>query len=147
MADITLTEETGFGLASILAHRGGVPVVADMTLLGVGPNQWLALKPGANPDWTDDLANRLAGQADVVDQSGAYVLLALTGADTRRVLQKGLSIDLSRGAFGPDAVAVSMIAHIGVILHCVAPQTFRLAVFRSFAPSLRHWLAAAITAL
>jgi sarcosine oxidase subunit gamma len=165
VADIAIGEPTGFGLASVLPRRGagaealsaalgfavaGGPVESrgpGLTLWGTGPNQWLAHAPIAGPDWAEALGRTLDGAAGVVDQSGAYILFTVTGADARRLLQKGLPIDLSPAAFGPDSVAVSAIAHIGVIVHQGVSGAYTLAVFRSFSDSLREWLDASIAAL
>ncbi len=165
MADIAIVELTGFGLATIVARKGvetlqigealGVDITAGpqssggegLTMLGTGPRQWLAYAEIGDTDWIETLSDRLGGLGAAIDQSSAYVLFNLTGTDARRLLQKGLSIDLAPAAFPPGAVAVSVIAHIGVIAHHVEPDTFRLAIFRSFAESFRRWLDAAIAAL
>lgn len=143
MADIALTELVDFGLASVVSRGGGTPDAG--TLWAVAPGQWLAFAQTAAPDWAEALGEALAGVADVIDQSSAYVLWHVTGADAQRLLQKGLSVDLA--ALEPGTTVVSAIAHIGVIVHCPALGTFHLATFRSFALSLRDWLDASIAAL
>lgn len=158
MAEVSITRLAGFGLATILPAKGvepaqigaalGIPLAPGarasgdgaLALLGTGPGQWLACAKAAAPDWADALGERLAGLAGVVDQSGGYELFCLSGADALRVVQKGMPVDLSPAAFAPGAVAVSAIAHIGVIVHHVAPGVLHLAVFRSFAASFLHWL-------
>jgi methylglutamate dehydrogenase subunit D len=165
VADIRVSDVTGFGLATILLRRGtdaaalgaalGFPVTpgpvssagADLALWGTGPGQWLAFADSAAPDWAERLGERLADVAEVVDQSGAYSLLQIAGDDARRLLQKGLPVDLSPGAFVPGAVVVSAAAHIGVIVHQITPTSFHIAVFRSFAGSFRDWLEPSIAAL
>ena len=163
MADISVDELVGFGLANVLVRKGtgpdalgaalGFAVVwgpvasqgPGIALLGTGPGQWLAYTDQAAPDWAATLGETLSGVATVVDQSSAYTLLRIAGADAHRLLQMGLPVDLSVPA--PGAVVVSAIAHIGVIVHQVAPESFHLAVFRSFAASLRDWLDASIASL
>lgn len=143
MADIALIEQTGFGLASVIAH--GAAVFDTAGLWPVAPGQWLAHAEAASPDWAERLGDDLAGRATVIDQSSAYVLWQVTGADAQRLLQKGLPVDLA--TLTPGAVVVSAIAHIGVIVECAAPDRYHLAVFRSFAHSFRDWLQAGIAAL
>jgi len=118
-----------------------------MALLGTGPNQWLAYTEAASPEWAEALGDRLAATAAVVDQSGAYTMLQITGADARRCLQKGLSVDLSPSACPPGTVVVSTIAHIGVIVHHAAPDRFHCFIFRSYTTSFREWLDTTIAAL
>ncbi|HWU01724.1 MAG TPA: sarcosine oxidase subunit gamma family protein [Novosphingobium sp.] len=165
MAEFTCIEQTGFGLANILPRRGasadmlGAALGANIapgarashgdgiTLLGTAPGQWLAYAPAAQGGWADTLATRLEGTAGVVDQSAGYVLYTLAGADAARLLQKGLSVDMSEAAMPVDSVVVSVIAHIGVIVHRAGPATFHIAIFRSFAGAFGHWLEAAASSL
>lgn len=169
MADIALTEMIDFGLASVLSRAevkekepsplpfrggaggGGSPLGRSPEAEGleefwaVAPGQWLAFAATAAPDWAETLGERLAGVADVIDQSSAYVLWQVTGGDAQRLLQKGLPVDLA--ALAPGATVVSAIAHIGAIVHCRAPDSYYIAVFRSFALSFRNWLDASVAAL
>jgi len=143
VADIALIEQTGFGLANIVTH-GGAAFDIDGSW-PVAPGQWLAYADVASPDWAERLADGLAGRATVIDQSSAYVLWLVIGTDAQRLLQKGLPVDLT--TLVPGAAVVSVIAHIGVIVHCPAPNHYHLAVFRSFAHSFRDWLQAGVAAL
>jgi len=154
VADISITQLAGFGLATILPAKGIAPAAihaalaeAALTLLPTGPSQFLAYTPIAAPDWAEALEEKLAGLASVVDQSSGYSLFRVSGSDALRLLQKGLPVDLSPAAFPLGAVVVSAIAHIGVIAHHVAPNTFHLAPFRSFTQSFHHWLDTAAAAL
>lgn len=146
MADIARTEQVDFGLANILPRPGAAPPdLAPDTLWPVAPGQWLAFADSAAPDWAEALGERLAGVATVIDQSSAYVVWQITGRDAQRLLQKGLPLDLA--VLPPGGVAVSAIAHIGVIVQCLSPDSYRLATFRSFAHSLRDWLDTSVAAL
>lgn len=138
MADITLSEATGFGMATVLGDADCA--VPGVTLLHTAPGVWLAYAAEGGPNWADALAARLAGRAHVVDQSGAYGLFVLEGAEGWRLLQKGLPVDLDPAIFSPGGVVVGVIAHIGVVLHHAAPGRLHLFTYRSFVGSLRHWL-------
>ena len=150
MADaVTIDERAGLFLASILArkaadHAAIARICGGPVLLPTGPGTWLAIGDAA----LDALPERLAGFAFVSDQSGAYVLYRIAGPDARRLLQRGLSIDLHPDAFPPGAVAVSAIAHIGVIVRALDDGGgFDVAVPRSLAGSFRHWAAGVCAAL
>ena len=139
MADFSMTERTGLSLATVMARKGAdhaaIMAAACVPLVATGPGTWLAL---------GDVGNRLARLASVSDQSGGYLIYRLAGPDARALLQKGTFIDLHPGAFGPGSSAVTVIAHIGVILWQVdAAPTYEIALFRSFAGSFRHWVEAA----
>lgn len=139
MADIRITELTGQGLASVVLRKGTLPDLGAVTLWPTGPGQWLAHAPDAAPDWAEALEALAGPDVAVIDQSGAYRLYAIEGADAHAFLQKALAVDLSAHAFPAGAVVVSQIAHIGVIVRHDAPGRFTCAVFRSFAGSFANW--------
>jgi len=162
---LTIEERTGFGLATVMARKGvtaqsiadalGVPVVdgpqwsshGELALLGSGPGTWLALAEGA-ADHTQRLRAALGPLASVTDQSGTYVILRMAGPEARTVLQRGAPVDLHPAAFGPGCVAVTVIAHIGVVIRQLDDTpAYEVAVFRSYAASFRHWLDQAVAAL
>jgi methylglutamate dehydrogenase subunit D len=135
------------GIAAVAARKGvdlariGAAAGEGPSLLGVGPGAWLAVEEDAQPDFADRLQQDLAGLASVSDQSSAYAVLRLSGPGARTVLQRGASIDFHSDVFRVGSVAVTVIAHIGVVIWQVddAP-TYDVFVFRSFAESFRHWL-------
>ena len=160
MADPVVVEERGgFALATVMARKGVAPAaigaalgvdVRDgphssagdgIVLLGTGPGSWLAQADAAPADWAAVLRDRLGALASVSDQSGGYVVFRLSGPGARAVLQRGAAIDFHWSAFSAGAVAVTVIAHIGVVIRQVddAP-TYDIALFRSFAGSFRDWL-------
>jgi methylglutamate dehydrogenase subunit D len=103
--------------------------------LGIGPGRWLLL--GAAPG---ELAN-LSGLASLADHSDGYAIFEIWGPKVRETLAKGVPVDLHPNVF-TDTVAVTVIAHIGAIIWQSAPERFSIAVFRSYAGSFWHWLAA-----
>lgn len=160
MADrLRLQEVEGFGLATIMARKGvaagaigdaiGCPAPAgpetatagSLRMIGTGPGTWLALNLSAEPLWASSLVDQLNGLASVSDQSGGYALFRLQGPHARDLLQRGAFVDLDPAGFGPNAVATTVIAHIGVILWRAGDDVFDIALFRSFASSLKAWFA------
>lgn len=160
MADpLQITEVTGFGLVAVMARKGmgaeaighrlgcDVPATprwsgdAGCTLIGTGPGAWLARCDEPTPEWADDLANRLAGVASATDVSSSYRLFRLTGPCATRLLQRGAFVDFSSPAFRLGSVAVTAIAHIGVIIRQLdAAPSYEIAVFRSLGGAFQHWL-------
>jgi len=156
---LTIEPQTGFGLATVMARKAcddgtlaeclGMPPAkpgrchgnAQLTLVSTGPKTWLAYAEQGESHFAEGLQTRLAGLASISDQSGGYVLFRVTGANARRLLQRGVPIDLHPDAFPPGSAATTVIAHIGVILwQSEAADGFTLATFRSYATSLQHWL-------
>ncbi len=163
---VVVEERIGFGLATVMARKGVEPAAIGaalrvdlrdgptcstcdgIVLLGTGPGSWLAHSDAAPAEWAAGLRDRLGPLASVSDQSGGYAIFRLSGRDARTVLQRGASIDFHPAAFGPGAVATTVIAHIGVVIRQVddAP-TYDILLFRSFAGSFRHWLDTTIEGL
>ncbi len=96
-------------------------------------------------DLAPSLRDALGGTAAVVDQSSGYAVLRVTGPKVRETLAKGVPLDLHPGVFKPDDTAVTLVAHMGVVIwrRQDGPEgaVFELAVFRSLAESFWHWLA------
>ena len=103
-----------------------------------GPNVWLVISE--NAALFDELAAVAAPFAAITDQSDGHCILRVTGPHARAILAKLVPIDLHETAFAPDAVALTLAAHIGVKLWREADGAFALACFRSFAGALHHAL-------
>lgn len=157
--------ERHVGLATIMARAGrrdalaatfGIALPAEprrieaggLALIGTGPDVWLAVKDKADPGWASSLALRVGDAASVSDQSSGYVVLRLEGMAARELLSRGAFIDFHPDHFGPGSAAVTDIAHMGVILWQLddAP-TYEVALFRSYAASFQHWIAATSAAM
>lgn len=164
--DIAIRERREVGIATVMARKGvppssiGALLAANMPngpeavpgggyrILGLGPGSWLVMQDRAESSFAQSLKEKLAGHASVSDQSSGYAVLRLSGPGARIVLQRGAAIDFHPDSFRPGSAAVTVIAHIGVILWQVDDEpTYDLAVFRSLAGSFRHWLDQAVATL
>ncbi len=74
------------------------------------------------------------------DLSHSRVRVAISGADTARVLAKGLTVDLHPEAFRVGQFAQAGLHHSGVMLHRVLNDRYELYLPRTFAVSLFEWL-------
>jgi methylglutamate dehydrogenase subunit D len=163
---INITEQTRFGLATVMARKGvttaqisaalglelvttsGWTGVNGLSAIGTGPGTWLVQFDNAPAGWAAGLANRLLGLASVSDQSGGYTIWRINGPNARDLLQRGAYIDLHPSRFGPGSSATTVIAHIGVILWQVDDMpTYDVAIFRSFTSSFQHWIKATVASL
>jgi sarcosine oxidase subunit gamma len=166
---VVISERVGLGLASVLTRKGcgaalaerlrilyginvadapHVSVGAQLSLVGVGPQRWLAVSDALRGETlAADLAAKLQGLASVSDQSGGRTLVRLSGPAARDVLAKGLAIDLHPRAFAPGSAATANVGHVDVQIWQVdeAP-TYDIAVFGSLAESFWRWLTASAAA-
>jgi heterotetrameric sarcosine oxidase gamma subunit len=139
-----------YSIVSVLARKGHAQALMEkagaldaprqsgtnaVTALGIGPGRWLFL--GASLDQLTALSDL----ASLADHSDGYAVFEVWGPKVRETLAKGVPVDLHPSVF-TDTVAVTVIAHIGAIVWQTAPDRFSIAVFRSYAGSFWHWLAA-----
>jgi len=121
-------------------------VSAGLSIMWAGPDRWLAVTSAGDPHFAADLATRLAGLAglaSVIDQGHALALLRLSGPRIRDALAKGFAIDLHPRALRPGDVAVTSVSYITAhFWQTRADPVYEMAVARSLAPSLWHWLEA-----
>ncbi|MGY6567720.1 MAG: sarcosine oxidase subunit gamma [Salinarimonas sp.] len=120
------------------SRRGGERLVWS------GLDQWLFIgesapgesASGESADWSAGLDPDLVA---MTDQTGARAIFRIGGRDAAEALAKGCFVDLHPRAFPQDAVAITAIAHIGVILWREG-DGFALATPRSTASDVLHWL-------
>ena len=162
-AGVTAHEITGASLVSITVQRGQVPalVAKARELLGLelpmaprrvgngrieitwaGPGRWTVMRAeGTVGQLASELGSGLAGLATVVDLSHAQAVLRVSGPKIREVLAKGFAIDLHPRVFEAGQTAMTTVSHIAVQITRTAPEAaFEIAVPRSLAESLWHWL-------
>jgi methylglutamate dehydrogenase subunit D len=121
----------GLDLSDAPVRARTVPIAA----LGLGPGRWLFL--GAAPE---ALETAFSGLASLSDHSDGYAVFEIRGLQARRALAKGVPLDLD--LFKNNDAAVTSIAHIGAIVWKNDSDGWVIAVFRSYAASFWHWLAA-----
>jgi sarcosine oxidase subunit gamma len=117
--------------------------IGGVTVIGTGPFSWLITREGAAHALAEELGARLRELAAVTDQTDGYAVVEVRGPRVYDALAKGVTIDLHPSAFGTGDAAVTSIAHMGSIIWQPDPApVFCIAVFRSMADSLLHWLEA-----
>lgn len=168
---LRLQELTDLALVSAAIPRGGaepfaasietayaaeLPAVGRVTWSGDGHIRLLGLQPGLlfilyedqngeiGPFARDHVADALGNVGYTTDQSDSWVALRLSGPASRRALQYLCPLDLHPDRFPEDAVARTVMEHLGVIIIAEGPEGFLLLSARSSANSLLHAVDAAI---
>ncbi len=142
------------GRATRLVYRGapehlgdafGVPLPtapcrahhdAGRAALWLGPDEWLLLAEADQPAMLRaTLETRLAGKpASLVDVGHRNVGLIVTGPKAELLLSSGCPLDLDLAAFPVGMCTRTLLAKAEIVLWRTAPDTFRLEIWRSFAP-------------
>lgn len=122
---------------------GAVARGADLSVLALGPDEWLLVRP-AEVDGEPIFRLRTAlgrMHSSLIDVSGNRTAIVLGGARARDVLQKGVALDLHPRAFGPGRCAQTLMARTPVLLEQTgdAPD-YRLFVRASYARHLALWM-------
>lgn len=143
-SDERFVRAAGSVLACVLPLSANTVTSArDVTVLWLGPDEWLVLtEPGAETALIATLGAALEGiAAAVVDVAGNRARLRLSGARSRDVLAKGMSLDLHPRTFGPGRCAQTTLARAGILLHQLDDRpSYDLFPRRSFATYVHAWL-------
>lgn len=109
--------------------------------LDTAPGQWLMISESDTPKaLMTELAQRCGDTAAITDLSNARHRIRLHGPNARKVLQSGITIDLSEQAFPQGRSTPTAFRDVAVVVHASAEATFDLYVFRSYALTVWEWL-------
>ncbi|MCA1404963.1 sarcosine oxidase subunit gamma [Ensifer sp. IC3342] len=101
------------------------------------PGEWLVVSENDTPEGLQRRLDALCSdKAHIVDQSEARVLFRISGPSMRRILAKGIGLDLDPNVFATGASANALCGHIAVNLARTGEDAFELLTPRSFAESL-----------
>jgi sarcosine oxidase subunit gamma len=107
-------------------------------LLSIAPSTWLFVGEPAVPVTFLDEAFDVA-----LDMSDGWTRLVISGRRSTELLAKGCALDFHPSRFQPGACAATGFARMRVIVWRSRDARFELFVGRSYALSLRAWLAEA----
>ncbi|BBH68800.1 sarcosine oxidase subunit gamma [Actinoplanes sp. OR16] len=136
LAQATLRADPGAGLPPgalgvALPPTGGSASAGELTVLSLGPDEWLVLGPPG--------ARIAVAGASVVDVSAQRTTLDLGGPHVRELLAFGCSLDLHPRVFAVGDCAQTTLARCPVIV-LRRESGFRILVRASFAAHLAAWL-------
>lgn len=107
----------------------------DLAVRAVSPGQYFIVgNTTLTHAETLAIAEQLKPRADIVDQSGGRVRIAVRGPMAERVLAKGTAVDLAGLTIGQTAM--TLVGHIGTQVTRTGDDSFEIIVLRGFAGSL-----------
>lgn len=133
---------------SMPLQTNGVSASAAVTVLCLGPDEWLLVTPPSTEhQFKAGLRDTLLGLwFAVTNITDGQTIFHLYGNSVLNVLHKGCALDLHPRVFKPGDCAQTLLAKAGVLIHYVDPApSFDLIVRRSFAEYLALWLKDAAT--
>ncbi|WP_281966911.1 sarcosine oxidase subunit gamma [Roseovarius nanhaiticus] len=130
--------KTAFGIP--LPEVGLSDVAKDKAtaIMRLGADQAFVLFPRATPDAEPHIASKLKGAAYTTDQTDAWCALEISGPGARRALERICPIDLHPDAFKVNAIARTIMEHMGAIVARTGDETYLLLSASSSAKSFAH---------
>jgi sarcosine oxidase subunit gamma len=104
-----------------------MPQIEGIDFRFCGPSQWLAVSQSV-PFEAALASVQAGGMADVVDQSDAFVLMALRGHQVRDILRKAVAVDLHADVFFVGQSANTLCGQVPVNLTRIDVETFEILV-------------------
>jgi methylglutamate dehydrogenase subunit D len=165
---LAVTDRDGLGIASLSLRRGReaelqqrftaqygaalpegprrVPC-RDGAVMGAGPGSWLLFSEGGANALSRKLKSVVGDSGSVADQSDAWAVLRLAGVGVRDLLSHLVPLDLHPRMFPVGAAVSTVLLHMGALVWRLDDEqdgrsVFELAVYRSYARSLYHEIAA-----
>ena len=136
--------EASLATALKSAHGADVPGAGQVTVgngatfLGLARDQFFVLTDDLGPWPEKRVAEALGGSGYVTDQSDSWVILRVSGTDSREALARICPIDLHPAAFGKGSLARTSMEHLGAIIIAEGGDEFLLMSARSSAASFLH---------
>ena len=134
--DFTRALKAAFGLSVPAVDRSVAR--GETRLLGLQQGQFFLLFPDEGSDPVSEIRAQLGETAYMTDQSDGWVLLRLSGPLCLAALARICPLDLDPAVFPPDAVARTLMEHLGVVILREAEASFLLMSARSSASSFLH---------
>lgn len=107
----------------------------------MAPDEWLLSCPNIESfDIEKSLRAAVDGHLAIVNNTGGYSVMRLSGPDARNVLKKSTVYDVSPENFQPGKVVNTTLAKAQVALRALPDEAFELIVRRSFADYVWLWL-------
>jgi len=157
--DLIVSDRHGLGLANVLAPRAQVPALArrirehlglwlpsgpyraaagEIAFAAVGPGAFLVTHEGGGKILASALQPAIQGLAAMMDQTGAYGVLRLSGSTVRDLLCRLVPLDLHPRAFQIGDVATTACGHVSATFWRLEDSSagvpvFEVAVYRSLA--------------
>ena len=160
---VAISERSDVVVTHISARRGARAALGDAarTSLGIelpstprvvdaagamvvwaGPDQWLIVEPSApGTDPSAKPASTFNGLASVVDVSDSRTIYRVAQSAPSAALVQSMGIDLGDTSFRPGDVAITHVAHLGVMVWRMPDGSgYEFACARTYSRDFLHWL-------
>ena len=140
---ITITEIVPDALSSVAPCKGQKKAVSDALKTQVGAGLTGVNRRSGAVTWFGHGVWMVAGAvaldgAAVTDQSDAWAIVEVSGAEVEDVLARLVPVDLRASVFNKGHVAKTMLAHMSVTITRTGPQSFEIMTMRSMAKTMVH---------
>src|SRR4051794_39873273 len=121
-------------------------VSGDLAALWLGPDEWLLIAPGSEAERLSHGLVQALGEepASIVDISHRQLGIVVAGSAVTDALNSFNALDLDERAFPVGMCTRTLFGKAEIVLWRTARDTFRIEVWRSFAPYVMACLEHAI---
>ncbi|WP_138934864.1 sarcosine oxidase subunit gamma [Roseovarius arcticus] len=130
--------KTAFGIALPEMGMSAVAKYKTSVIMRLGVDQAFVLFPSATPDAERQIAAKLKGAAYTTDQTDGWCALQISGPGALRALERICPVDLHPAAFAVNAIARTVMEHMGAIVARTGEDTYLLLSASSSAKSFLH---------
>lgn len=120
---------------------GSSSQAGDACVHWLGPDEWLLIVPdGEQLSVERELREAVRGSLSVVDVSGGFIHVNLSGEDAGKVLQKSSPYDFHTRNFPPGRCVQTVFAQATALVAAAEDGSFDLVFRRSYADYLVEWI-------
>ncbi|MEB8388228.1 sarcosine oxidase subunit gamma [Rhodobacteraceae bacterium KMM 6894] len=130
--------KAAFGIALPAIGTSGETKDKSSAIMRLANDQAFVLFPCPTPDAERQVAAKLNGAAYTTDQTDAWCALELSGPLARPALERICMVDLHPDAFTVNAIARTVMEHMGAIIARTGEDTYLLLSASSSAKSFAH---------
>lgn len=143
--DAAVAQAAAGAFGAALPARPGVASAGSRAALWLGPDEWLLVAEGEEPDALAAVLAAAIGDRphSLVDVSQRQIGLDVAGPLAARALSAGCPLDLREAAFPVGFATRTMLAKSEIVLWRRGPNAYRVEVWRSFADYVAAFLAEA----
>ncbi|UXX82710.1 sarcosine oxidase subunit gamma [Roseovarius pelagicus] len=130
--------KSAFGINLPDVDMSDVAKDKSSAVMRLGSDLAFVIFPCETPDAEPRIAKKLKGAAYTTDQTDVWCALEISGSGSRTALERICLLDLHPDAFKVNAIARTVMEHLGVIIARTGDDTYLLLSASSSAKSFLH---------
>lgn len=131
---------SAFNIDIPFVGKSSVSTVNNTRILGMQQDQLYLIFDYFGFDPLEELPKQLQNVAYLTDQTDSWVMVTMSGVNSRSILQQACPIDLHPIIFKEDSVSRTVMEHLSVVILCESLNSFIILSPRSTAKSFLEFI-------